>query len=122
MINVYDWFESFQTILETQRKELLPRTRSTNDDNDNNKRQKKRTRTPSPRKRGNKVKQQLQQEEPAAETEESLERWKVEVNARFIRALHELDYHGFMKHTKRKGKADYVLRTLFDVPDGGFDE
>ena len=68
------------------------------------------------------MKQQLQQEEPAAETEESLERWKVEVNARFIRALHELDYHGFMKHTKRKGKADYVLRTLFDVPDGGFDE
>ena len=119
MINVYDWFESFQTILETQRKELLSRTRSTNDDNDNNKKQKKRTRTPSPRKP--KVKQQLQQE-PAAETEESLERWKVEVNARFIRALHELDYLGFIKHTKRKGKADHVLRTLFDVADDGFDE
>jgi origin recognition complex subunit 3 len=116
MINVYDWFESFQTILETQRMEFLSRTRSTNDDS---KRQKKRTRTPSPRKRGNKMKQQQQ---PTAETEESLERWKVEVNARFIRALHELDYLGFIKHTKRKGKADHVLRTLFDVADDGFDE
>ena len=105
MINVYDWFESFQTVLETQRMEL--RTRSTN-----NKRQ---TRTPSPRKRG-KMKQ------PPPETEEDLERWKVEVNARFIRALHELDYLGFIKHIKRKAKADHVLRTLFDVADDGFDD
>ena len=95
----------------------------TNDDNNNNKRQKIRTRTPSPRKRDNKVKQQLQQQEPAAETEESLERWKDdEVNARFIQALPALDYLGFIKHTKRKGKADHVLRMLFDVADGGFDE
>jgi origin recognition complex subunit 3 len=116
MINVYDWFESFQTILETQRMELKTR-------NDNKKRQ-TRTRTPSPRKRGNnKKKQQLEeQQQAAAETEEASERWKVEVNARFIRALHELDYLGFVKHTKRKGKVDHVMRTLFDVADDGFDE
>ena len=150
MINVYDWFESFQTILETQRMESLSRTRSTKDDDDynNNKRPKKRTRTrtpsprkrgnkmkqgqtpaeteeglertPSPRKRGNKMKQQQQQAE--VESEESLEQWKVEVNARFIRALHELDYLGFIKHTNRKGRADHVLRTLFDVADDEFDE
>ena len=151
MINVYDWFESFQTILETQRMESLSRTRSTNDDDDdnnnNNKRPKKRTRTrtPSPRKRGNKMKQgqtlaaeteeglertpsprkrgnKMKQQQAEAETEESLERWKVEVNARFIRALHELDYLGFIKHTNRKGRADHVLRTLFDVADDGFEE
>ena len=116
MINVYDWFESFQTVLETQRMELLRKTRSTND-------KKKRTRTPSPRKRGYKKKQQEPPSLPLAETEEaSEERWKVEVNARFIRALHELDYLGFIKHTKRKGRADHVLRTLFDVVDDGFDE
>jgi origin recognition complex subunit 3 len=112
MINVYDWFESFQTILETQRMEL--RTR--------NDKKRKTTRTPSPRKRGNKMKEQPQQQQQPEETEETLERWKVEVNARFIRALHELDYLGFIKHTKRKGKADHVLRTLFDVADDGFDE
>ncbi|KAF8803363.1 hypothetical protein BYT27DRAFT_7226028 [Phlegmacium glaucopus] len=102
MINVYDWFESFQTILETQRTEL--KARSANDG-----------RTSSPSKRG-KMKQ------PPPETEEALERWKIEVHARFIRALHELDYLGFIKHTKRKTKADHVLRTLFDVADDGFDE
>jgi len=48
-------------------------------------------------------------------TEEEEERWKVEVQARFIRALHELDYLGFIKHTGRK--ADHVLRTLFDIDD-----
>ena len=69
MINVCDWFESFQTILETRRIELLSRTRSTNDDNNNNKIQETRTRTPSPRKRGNKMKQ----EQPPAGTEEGLE-------------------------------------------------
>ena len=114
MINVYDWFESFQTILETQRMEL--RTRSKND-----KRRQTRTRTPSSRKRDSDNMKQ-QQQPPPAETEEALERWRVEVNARFIRALHELDYLGFIKHIKRKGKADHVLRTLFDVADDGFDE
>jgi origin recognition complex subunit 3 len=107
MINVYDWFESFQTILETQRMEL--KNRSVNDND------RRKTRTPSPRKRG-----KMKQAPP--ETEEDLQRWKVEVNARFIRALHELDYLGFIKHTKRKAKADHVLRTLFDVTDDGFDE
>jgi origin recognition complex subunit 3 len=65
-----------------------------------------------------------QQKQPAAEIEETLERRKIEVNARLIRALHELDYLGFIKHTKRKGKKDpsHVLRTLFDVADDGFDE
>ena len=105
MINVYDWFESFQTILETQRTEL--KTRSSNDG--------RKTRTPSPRKR-------FKLKQPPPETEEAMERWKIEVNARFIRALHELDYLGFIKHTKRKAKADHVLRTLFDVADDEFDE
>lgn len=102
MINVYDWFESFQTILETQRTEL--KARSANDS----------MRT-SPRKRG-KMKQSL------PETEEELERWTIQVQARFIRALHELDYLGFIKHTNRKTKADHVLKTLFDIGDDGFDE
>ena len=105
MINVYDWFESFQTILETQRMELKARSAKNGTQ----------TRTSSPRKRG-KMKQ------PVPETEEAHERWKIEVHARFIRALHELDYLGLIKHTKRKAKADHVLRTLFDVVDDELDE
>ena len=51
----------------------------------------------------------------ATMTEEGEERWKVEIQARFIRALHELDYLGFIKHTGRK--ADHVVRTVFEVDD-----
>ena len=46
------------------------------------------------------------------------ERWKLGVQARFMRALHELDYLGFIKHTSRGGggrKGEYVLRTVLGV-------
>jgi origin recognition complex subunit 3 len=52
--------------------------------------------------------------EPEPEPEfESEEKWNLMVQARFMRALHELDYLGFIKHTGRK--ADHVLRTVFEV-------
>lgn len=41
------------------------------------------------------------------ESEDDLEKWKMEVQARFIRALHELDYIDLIKHTSRK--ADHVM-------------
>ncbi len=84
MINVYDWFESFQPVLETQRRETSGPKKG------------------SPRKRGKKM--------VGGGNEE---KWKLQVQARFIRALHELDYLGFIKHTGRK--ADHVIRTVFDV-------
>ena len=65
----------------------------------------------SPRK-GSKKKQVEEGEEADEEAEE---KWKLEVRARFIRALHELDYLGFIKHTRRK--RDHVLRTVFDIVD-----
>lgn len=86
MINVYDWFESFQPVLETQRRETSGPKKG------------------SPRKRGKKT--------VGGGNEE---KWKLQVQARFIRALHELDYLGFVKHTGRK--ADHVIRTVFDVCD-----
>ena len=54
-------------------------------------------------------------EDLVEEDEEAEEEWKVEVQARFIRALHELDYMGFIKHTGRK--VDHVARTVYDIPD-----
>jgi origin recognition complex subunit 3 len=90
MINVYDWFESFQPPLETQR-DLVTNTR---------------------RKSPQKAKANERRKKPTAEEEE---KWKLLVQARFIRGLHELDYLGFLKHTKRK--PDHVLRTCFDLSD-----
>jgi len=94
MINVYDWFESFAVVLESQREQVEDRVNGT-----------------SPTKGKGKQKQTVDEDG----NKEDDERWKMEVHARFIRALHELDYLGFIKHTGRK--ADHVLRTVFDVPE-----
>ncbi|KAF5325228.1 hypothetical protein D9619_009716 [Psilocybe cf. subviscida] len=93
MINVYDWFESFKSVLDTQ--DELIRTRAVG--------------SASPKKGKGKAKG------AAAEAERDDDKWNVEVQARFIRALHELDYLGFIKHTGRK--ADHVQRTVFDIDD-----
>ncbi|KAH9990207.1 hypothetical protein BJV74DRAFT_885047 [Russula compacta] len=47
--------------------------------------------------------------------DENEEEWKMHVQARFVRALHTLDFVGFVKHTGRK--ADHVMRTVYDMPE-----
>ncbi|PIL29205.1 hypothetical protein GSI_09254 [Ganoderma sinense ZZ0214-1] len=96
MVNVFDWFESFAVVLDSQRRHL---------------------------KRGKGVMADEDMDAEADEDadtdveqgEEEEERWKVEEQARFMRALHELDYMGFVRHTGRK--PDHVIRTFYDVPD-----
>ena len=44
--------------------------------------------------------------------DENEEKWRLHVQARFIRALHELDFLGFVKHTGRK--ADHIVRTVYE--------
>jgi len=43
------------------------------------------------------------------------EEWKMHVQARFVRALHTLDFVGLVKHTGRK--AEHVMRTVYDVAE-----
>jgi origin recognition complex subunit 3 len=80
MINVYDWYESFSQVIESQRSHLAP-TESDGHDVD----------------------------------EEHEEEWKMHVQARFVRALHTLDFVGLVKHTGRK--AEHVMRTMYDVAE-----
>ncbi|KAG5642531.1 hypothetical protein DXG03_002604 [Asterophora parasitica] len=96
MINLYDWFESFRLELETQREKLKSRAKS-------------RPRSPTKRSKKGTAKAVDEPEEKDEET------WKLEVQARFMRALQELDYLGFIKHTGRK--ADHVQRVVFDIRD-----
>ncbi|KAI0342415.1 hypothetical protein BDW22DRAFT_1395357 [Trametopsis cervina] len=96
LINVYDLYESFAAALDAQ-KEHTEKVQSEQKN--------------SPAK--GKEKKRAVEVEEEAENEE--ERWGVEVHARFIRAFHELDYMGFIKHTGRK--ADHVFRTVYDIPD-----
>ncbi|KAL1698990.1 origin recognition complex subunit 3 N-terminus-domain-containing protein [Schizophyllum commune] len=101
MINVYDWFEAFRAVLDAQREE---RAQAIADGKvvDGAKGR-------SPRK-SKKAKMKA-----AADDGIDEESWALEVQARFVRALHELDYMGFLKHTGRK--ADHVVKMSFDVVD-----
>ncbi|KAG6820628.1 hypothetical protein H0H93_014231 [Arthromyces matolae] len=100
LLNVYDWFTAFKQDLETQRENLLETRRLA----------KSKSNTKSPRKRGKGKTKEIN-----VESEESLEQWEMQVQARFIRALQELDYLGFLKHTGRK--VDHVQRVVFDMRD-----
>ncbi|KAL4253363.1 ORC3 family protein [Abortiporus biennis] len=105
MINVYDWFESFAVALDAQRRHLL-------------RKQKEGSQTPQKNKGKGKAKavdEEEEDEEEIEETEKEQEAWRMEVQARFIRSLHELDFMGFIKHTGRK--ADHVIKTTYDLPD-----
>jgi origin recognition complex subunit 3 len=104
MINVYDWFESFVVFLEA-RKLRVGTTRIPDGASGI-------SRTPS-RKKGKQ--KQVEAEVVGEDAGEDEEEWLMEVQARFIRALQELDYLGFIKHTGRK--ADHVMRTVFDSPE-----
>lgn len=105
MINIFDWYQSFAAVLETQRHRGLgikglqaggspPNgavrgRRQSDGDGDEN----------------------MQEDGEEAEDE----KWEAEVQARFIRGVHELDFMGFLKHTGRK--PDHVVRTVFDVSE-----
>ncbi|TFY76641.1 hypothetical protein EWM64_g7371 [Hericium alpestre] len=92
MINLYDWYESFGVALESQRRRI-------------ERREKKEREKAGAEQNGGDVDGEDKREEA----------WKLHVQARFMRALHELDFLGFIKHTGRK--ADHVMRTTFDVPE-----
>ncbi|KAJ4477141.1 origin recognition complex subunit 3 N-terminus-domain-containing protein, partial [Lentinula aciculospora] len=103
MINTYDWFESFNTVVGVQRreakaikeKEKVGRRNKAVGRNVSRRKDKEKERGTAPRKEN--------------------EHQQLLVQSRFVRALHELDFLGFIKHTKRK--PDHVLRTLFEVGD-----
>lgn len=102
MINVFDWYQSFAAVLETQRQQV-PETED--------QAQIGGLVSGEAVHRGSEDEGQM--EEDGEEVED--ERWGLEVQARFIRGIHELDFMGFLKHTGRK--ADHVTRTVFDVSE-----
>jgi origin recognition complex subunit 3 len=87
LINVQDWYESFAVVLDEQRRQVVQ---------------------PNKRRKGKGAKN-------IKENPEDEEQWQMEQQARFLRAVHELDYLGFIKHTNRR--AGHVMRTVYDVVD-----
>ncbi len=94
LINIYDLYESFAVVLDTQREKHASAVK--------------------PKRRG-KGKKKAAEADDELDDEDEEENWAREMHARFMRALHELDYMGFIKHTGRK--ADHVFKTVYDVPD-----
>ena len=114
-VNVYDWFMSFAQVLETQRERARAKEREEKSKG-KGKGRGKGSSTKSARKtaQGGKEKEGDEPgEERGEEGDEEDEEWQIELQARFIRALHELDYMGFIKHTGRK--ADHIVKTVYDV-------
>lgn len=107
MINVYDLFESFRGVLEMQRQEAKKTTRGRGSP-------RKVYGSPKKGKVQDKGKGKGKGKEVAMDKKEEA-RWQLKCQARFIRALHELDYMGFLKHTGRK--QDHVMRTVFEIGD-----
>ncbi|KAL1748261.1 origin recognition complex subunit 3 N-terminus-domain-containing protein [Schizophyllum fasciatum] len=105
MINVYDWFEAFRAVLDAQREERAQATATGEGyrDSANGLSAKSLRKSKKGKKR------------PVADDGIDAESWALEMQARFVRALHELDYMGFLKHTGRK--ADHVVKMTFDVVD-----
>lgn len=99
LINVYDWFQSFAVALEEEE-------RLTGDNVSTGERQDSMDAGPSsPSKRRRR----------GVTSQEEREKRTREMQARFMRAVHELDYLGFIKPTGRK--RDHVMKTVFDIPD-----
>jgi origin recognition complex subunit 3 len=102
MINVFDWYQSFAAVLETQRDRGLGVENQ------------QACESPSDGAVGG-HRQSDDDEDGEGGEEAEDEKWGMEVQARFIRGVHELDFMGFLKHTGRK--PDHVTRTVFDVSE-----
>lgn len=92
MINIFDWYDSFAAALGEDRMDVdIDQTPS------QNKGKGKETATPKRKRTGHG------------------EERKREIQARFLRSMHELELVGFLKRTGRK--KDHVVKTVFDVID-----
>ncbi|KAJ3988897.1 origin recognition complex subunit 3 N-terminus-domain-containing protein [Lentinula detonsa] len=137
MINVYDWFESFHAVLNVQRREAKAKIPNEGEKSGRKRKGKaavknvsmekkgkgKEKESPNEKGKGNERAKNLNsdlnededmdaQDNPDSDSEEHQQ---ILIQARFIRALHELDFLGFIKHTRRR--PDHVLRTVFEVGD-----
>lgn len=86
VINAYDWFESFAQTMASEHE------------------------APSLRKG---TRMDVDEQDGGDEGDKGNE-WRREIQARFLRGVHELDWNGLLRSTGRK--RDHVARTLFEPP------
>ncbi|EIN14575.1 hypothetical protein PUNSTDRAFT_49319 [Punctularia strigosozonata HHB-11173 SS5] len=111
MINVYDWYESFAVVLEQQR-DMQIRLVEVQQCTDRGAGSRRSIRKGKMSTAGRRSRDDGGQISARHKEEMEEEIWKMEIRARFMRALHELDRLGLIKHTGRK--ADHVIKTVYD--------
>ena len=121
MVNVFDWFQSFAVVLESQRRHLRRRDQGAGEpaagegSPATNGARVHAAAQRGERRDGGDGDESSEDEDEEEQVDEDSEEWREEVQARFIRALHTLDHMGLVRHTGRK--ADHIIRTVYDVLD-----
>lgn len=112
LINIHDWYQSFAVGLP---KPDAPAAREADEEEED---ESDAPSSPKRRKRGSRVSKSPKKKKPKASaakwSEADPAEWEAETKARFLRSYHELEYLGFIRHTRRK--AEHVQRTVFEVP------
>ncbi|KZV99010.1 hypothetical protein EXIGLDRAFT_831786 [Exidia glandulosa HHB12029] len=119
LINIHDWYRAFAFNLHKGERRVPADTDADEDDEDEDS---DGPSSPKRRKRGSRAskspskspKKRKKDASVAKWTEEDPAEWEAETKARFLRSYHELEYLGFIRHTRRK--VEHVQRTVFDVP------
>jgi origin recognition complex subunit 3 len=128
VINVWDWYESFVAVCEDQREESKKAaarrkarqggSRSPTKASRNKSRPSRGTAASpvKPKRKGKDVAppddDDSDERDRFRNEEEDDGEWGLQTQARFMRALHELDYIGLIRHTGRK--KDCVMRTVWE--------
>jgi origin recognition complex subunit 3 len=127
MINVWDWYESFVAACEVQREEskkaaVLRKARRGGSRSptkaSRSKSRPSRSTAVSPVKSKRKGKNVAPPDDDGPDEGDGIQNgdedggWRLKTQARFMRALHELDYVGLIRHTGRK--KDCVMRTVWE--------
>ncbi|KZT04882.1 uncharacterized protein LAESUDRAFT_813778 [Laetiporus sulphureus 93-53] len=115
LINAYDWYEAFAQVLDNQKRHLCLQARVQAESRASGKGKGRARAMPIANADDEDEGNDEDVEDEESGDEEQAEAWQLELQARFIRALHTLDLLGLIKHTGRK--ADHVMRTVWDVVD-----
>ncbi|KLO06741.1 hypothetical protein SCHPADRAFT_882487 [Schizopora paradoxa] len=110
MLNVHDWYESFAGALEADRS-----ARGSDKPSKETPSRRGRALETTPRRRKGRGRGASPDDPEGSDEEMDDDAWKMEMHVRFLRGVQELDFMGFLKHTKRK--AEHVLKTVYEPPE-----
>ena len=115
---MYDWFESFAVAMKGESREIPSAPLRSGDHGkgvrESTKHDVERGRASQKRRRDSMEAENGEEVEAGADDTSYGAEWRREIQARFLRSMHEVEWMGFLKSTGRK--KEHVLRTVYDPP------